>query len=317
MLLLAELDAHPERLHLHAGLVTAGGRGVLVAGLSGSGKSTLVAGLVRSGFEYMTDERVAVDPVDMTLRAFPKPISLVPGSYSIFEDLHPGTTGLGHATQLEWHVPASALGTIHGKHTTPCNLVVFVKYDSGSQVGVKELHALDGVARLLLDSPDIARYGHLAVPLLARLCARARCIELTHDGLESSVSAVQQVLEGCWEFRPEPELHVLQPSMPSVDSSDVSRSVTLDDTLGWSGNGFGLATDGRAIVIRDEPAELVELDELSTAWLMLLDGSTTVGSLVEQVAREAGTSPRNLHASAMKALSGLTARGLATIVSPC
>jgi hypothetical protein len=63
-------------LVLHAGAVARGDATVVVAGPSGRGKSTLTAALVRRGFDYLTDEVVALDPATGTVRAYPKPLDL-------------------------------------------------------------------------------------------------------------------------------------------------------------------------------------------------------------------------------------------------
>jgi ABC-type multidrug transport system fused ATPase/permease subunit len=59
-------------LLIHAGAVVAPrGDGLIFPGPSGSGKSTLVAALVRAGFDYLSDEAAALDPVSRRIYPFP------------------------------------------------------------------------------------------------------------------------------------------------------------------------------------------------------------------------------------------------------
>jgi hypothetical protein len=66
----------PGRLLLHAGAVERDGVVIAIAGDSGRGKSTLTARLVQDGWSYLSDELAAVDPVDLDVVPFPKPIDL-------------------------------------------------------------------------------------------------------------------------------------------------------------------------------------------------------------------------------------------------
>jgi len=65
-----------DHLVLHAGAVARGDATVVVAGPSGRGKSTLTAALVQHGFDYLTDEVVALDPSTGAVRTYPKPLDL-------------------------------------------------------------------------------------------------------------------------------------------------------------------------------------------------------------------------------------------------
>lgn len=81
-LLLARLTEAVVRrsplLTVHAAVV-AGPRGVLVVpGHSGLGKTTLTAALVRAGFEYLSDEVLAVDRSTGEVYRFARPLSLAP-----------------------------------------------------------------------------------------------------------------------------------------------------------------------------------------------------------------------------------------------
>ena len=81
------LDHEPDLLHLHAGAVACGDDGVVLLGSSGSGKSTLTAYLVRSGWTYLTDEMLALEPDPLRLRPYPRPLTLKKGSWALFPEI--------------------------------------------------------------------------------------------------------------------------------------------------------------------------------------------------------------------------------------
>ncbi len=56
----AALDSEPDRLHLHCAGLELGGKGVLLAAESGTGKSTLCTAALLAGWGYLTDEMVSV-----------------------------------------------------------------------------------------------------------------------------------------------------------------------------------------------------------------------------------------------------------------
>lgn len=68
--------ASTDHVVVHAACVAAGGRGVLLPGLSGAGKSELSAACVADGLDYLSDEQAAVDLATGTLTPFPKPLDL-------------------------------------------------------------------------------------------------------------------------------------------------------------------------------------------------------------------------------------------------
>jgi hypothetical protein len=67
---------------IHGGSVSLDGRAALLAGTSGSGKSTLGAYLVSRGFDYLSDDMVAVNG-DGRVPPWPVPLSIKDGSWSV------------------------------------------------------------------------------------------------------------------------------------------------------------------------------------------------------------------------------------------
>lgn len=67
-------------LAFHAAVLTRHGGSLVVPGRSGSGKSTLAAALVRRGWDYVSDEALALDWTTGVLVAYPRPLALSPWS---------------------------------------------------------------------------------------------------------------------------------------------------------------------------------------------------------------------------------------------
>ena len=193
MLLLADLDATPEALHLHGGLVAKDGKGVFIAGLSGAGKSTLTTALVRSGYSYVTDERIAIFSGEDAVTGFNKPISLVEGSWAVFPELDPATTGHGVTTKTEWQVPASSLGA-GTLSSAEIDLVVFVDWSSDVSLAITDVSPAESTARLVSDSPDAARHRSATVDLAGPVVARARSIELRYSTFDDALEAIDACL---------------------------------------------------------------------------------------------------------------------------
>jgi hypothetical protein len=309
MLLLAELDAHPERLHLHAGAVADGKRGVVIAGFSGYGKSTLTTALVQSGFDYLTDERVAIDSDSLMVSGFPKPVSLVSGSFTVFPEFNPAVHGHGQATDTEWQIPASTIGSGAMLTEMLAKVVVFVNYQAGSDIGVVPVHPVTAVARLLHDSPDIARFGAAALRVCAAFCTSTLCVELTYSRPTDVAPVVRALLDEADVELPSHDVAVFEADGTPSSDSDMHKVAGPDRLVRTSAHTI-LVIDGRSLVHAEDDQELVELDESATAWLMLVDGVNTVDDLIDAVREETGINRRDLEPSVKRLLSELASRGL-------
>jgi hypothetical protein len=65
------IDARPDLLWIHAGVVSFEGRAIALSAPSGQGKSTMVAELLNRGWTYLSDEIAPIDPVAATVLPFP------------------------------------------------------------------------------------------------------------------------------------------------------------------------------------------------------------------------------------------------------
>jgi hypothetical protein len=280
VLLRASLDADAGRLHLHAGYVADTGSGVLIAGFPGSGKSTLVAKLVESGFDYLSEERVALD-VEGRLSGLPKPISIVAGSFEQLSKFDPASTGEGAASARLWHVPATAIR--RGSVTRQANprVLAFVEYHERAPLEVVEVHRAEAVRLLLADSPDAQRFGPSALPVVAGLCASVRCIRIRFGNAIQAMQAIEQQLSLAPVDPASVSVMHFERSIRRSSGGELSdRAVVVSPTSGL----VGVLLEDRCVVIRAIDSEVIELDQTSAMWLQLLDSSTPLSDIISEVA---------------------------------
>ena len=78
--IVAEVRSH---FLIHAGVVSYGGRGVILAADSGHGKTTLVLELIRRGFKFLSDEMAALGRTDGCVHPFPRSLRVRPGTLEL------------------------------------------------------------------------------------------------------------------------------------------------------------------------------------------------------------------------------------------
>lgn len=308
VLMRASLDAEPGLLHLHAAYAALGGRGLVIAGMPGSGKSTLVARMVSQGFDYLTDERVGIDRF-LALVPLLKPISLVEGSFGPLRHLDPRVTGNGAGSHRLWHVPASAIrpGSVVDHADTVA--VAFVEYRPGAAVKVADVHPAEAVRQLLADSLDAVRFGAGAVPLVARLCATLRCVQLSYGDGDEVIAALRRLMTAP---RPAPAADVVRVGRPGRGRSVVGRpaAITPASVPRMGADISGVVVRGRAVLHRGATGEIIQLDETNTAWLLLVDGETSLGRIAAEVAEANGLSPDGVVELGAGVLRELAALGI-------
>ena len=175
------------QLRLHASAVARGADTIVCAGAMGAGKSTLAAGLMRRGFEYVTDEVVAIGGAG-TVRRYAKPLSLgvPPAALGPIEWVPPeNSAGFLGASGL---VPPEAVGSVsRGAELHPA-LIVLPRYRRGAPTRVREFVGVDAVEAVA------AHAFHLDEPgVMARLVEFLRdvpCLEIESGDLDEACDAV-------------------------------------------------------------------------------------------------------------------------------
>jgi hypothetical protein len=161
-----------DRLLLHAGAVDRDRAAVILAGEMEAGKSTLTAGLLQRGFNYLTDEAVAVD-YGLEIAGYAKPLSIDRGSWTVLSDLEPRPGS--HVTaylEQQWHIPAQQLARV--VRTSQLVVIVLIRYLPGSSASVERISPGAALAGLM----DCTFVANGAKPAIARVRQLAELVEL-------------------------------------------------------------------------------------------------------------------------------------------
>jgi hypothetical protein len=185
--------ASPGFVCAHASGVERNGAAYVFPAHMESGKTTLAAGLVRAGFDYLTDEAVAFDPVTSLIEPYPKPLSLDPGSWSLFPEAEPDPA-LRHGAALDqWQVPVAALraGAIGGP--CPARFVVFPVYRAGATTEFVAMTRGEALVELARNTFAFNEQGRFALDALARVVRVAECGRLTVGSLDDAVARIEDL----------------------------------------------------------------------------------------------------------------------------
>jgi hypothetical protein len=184
-----------QHLLFHAGGLEADGIGILVPAASGSGKSTLTAGLARAGLGYLSDELVALELDGATpgrLLAYPKPITVKPGSFGVLASMDPGPLGDGWFGEGggEWQVPVGeGAGLRVGDPCAP-GFVIVPRYDAAAETALTRLSETEAFFMLALHAVNLLPHGASGTKALGRLAATCECYSLALSDLDEACGLV-------------------------------------------------------------------------------------------------------------------------------
>lgn len=177
---------------LHAAAASLARVTVVLAADMESGKTTTVAGLLRNGFDYITDEAVAVDPLSGGVTPFPKTLSLDRGSWPLFAECRPADTD---AARTQWHVAPHQLGarTVESRTGRP-RVVLFPKYVPGAVTEVVPVSKAEAVHELARMTFRFELHPRRNLEVAARLVSDATVARLRIGTLEGAVRAVEELV---------------------------------------------------------------------------------------------------------------------------
>ncbi len=310
MLLQAALDAESEFVHIHAGAVALGDRTAILAGWPASGKSTAITALVSAGFSYVTDERLVLTGDGRGVAGFPKPISLIAGSFGALAHLDPQRTGRGASSGTTWQIPASAVGPVASQESRAPSLLVFITYRPDVALRVVDVAPHKSAARLLGDSPDVIIRGHSGAHAIVSLVSSIRCVELEYSATDEMVTAMRDLLDRSHEFEPR-EVTVLKGAAAPDQPAPLAPS-GVDTTSPYAivhGVSAWIINDD-AVAYVHRTGRVIELDAAGAAWLQLLDEHNSVDELINEVADATATDRDTVGSAACDAVHGLWSAGV-------
>lgn len=181
-----------DHLVLHAAAACRAGITVALPGLAESGKTTTVAGLLREGYEYVTDEAVAVEPRTLRVIPFPKALSVDEGAWHLFPECRPR---YATRTTRQWQVPAELLGSRPLRRPTPRpRLLVFPCYVEGGTTQILPMSRAEAARELTMATFSFQEASRRNLGLLADLVRDARAARLRIGSLEEAVIAIEELI---------------------------------------------------------------------------------------------------------------------------
>jgi hypothetical protein len=182
-----------DRLLIHASAVSLNQVALLFPAAMESGKSTLAAGLVRRGFDYITDEVVAMDLESGSIEPFPRALSIDRGSWEVLSDLRPDVSSQAARYRgNQWQVrPSSIRDDCIAGSSTP-RFVVTPAYVENARTELQPLARADGLRILAEHSFNFFSHGAGGLRVLAQVVRRSDCYHLQMSDLDE---ACQLVLE--------------------------------------------------------------------------------------------------------------------------
>jgi hypothetical protein len=176
-----------DALIVHGGAVARDGQAVVCTAPSGHGKSTLVAALLRTGFDYLTDDAVALDLVSGIAKPAPKPLALGPDIASMF-GLPADPFGA-----VERYATARDLGA-RVALAAPVVVVVFPQYEAGGALIVREVSRAAALLRVAEGSFNFHLLKERALYGLADTIRGCRCLEITYPDARDAAREIDDVV---------------------------------------------------------------------------------------------------------------------------
>ena len=169
-----QLTAHCRRdLVFHAAGLARAEYGLILCGASGRGKSTLAAKLIASGYDYLTDELVAVSPERAEMRGLARSLALKEGSASVWQNSLTASTppDLTHFSNgVSWLAP-ELLRPDCVRHSAQPRLLLFPDYTAGHPFTAQPLSTAKAVLYLmqaLINAKNLPDQGFSLATHLAR-----------------------------------------------------------------------------------------------------------------------------------------------------
>ena len=167
-------------LLLHAAGVARDGMAALVAGAAESGKSSLAAALLQKGFQYLSDEAAAIDPITQKVFPFSKHISLDAEALRFFpglEDRLDDRSGISAGLRERYVRPADVGSNVAA--ASHVRLLFFPTPEFGGVPTLDRVPRAEAVQMMASNSFNLYRYADRGLVLLSRIAEDAEAFRLS------------------------------------------------------------------------------------------------------------------------------------------
>lgn len=193
-----------DRMLLHASAVARGEVSLLFPAAMESGKTTLAAGLVRAGFDYVTDETVAINMASGSVEPFPRALSVDPGSWGVLSDLRPQVSPeIEPYLDRQWQIPPLSIRPGCVADVTRPRFVITPSYVAGGTTELTPIGRAEGVSVLAEHSFNFSRHGRAGLRLLADLARGAACYRLQVGDLVQACRIITELVDASARGKPE------------------------------------------------------------------------------------------------------------------
>lgn len=158
-------------LALHAAVVSRGTSAVVVPGRSGRGKTTLAACLLARGWDYVSDEALALGWSDSQIHAYPRPLALSAWAADLL-----GVSGVAGADEVIVRPRDLGARPVSGNALNVTHIVTLQR-DEG-RPRLEPLHRADALSELLQRGFTHRDQPALALRVIAALTAQSACWQL-------------------------------------------------------------------------------------------------------------------------------------------
>jgi hypothetical protein len=167
-------------LDLHAGSLSRNGQGLLLPASPDIGKSTLTVALMAAGFEYLSDEIAAIDPITARVYPFPKRVRLDPEALDFFPGLAQrleDRRGLNARLRARFVRPHD-VDAGYGGPVAPA-WIVFLSGEHAGPPRLEPVTRAAAVERMAENCSNLYRYGDRGVVLLSKVAQNAQAFTLS------------------------------------------------------------------------------------------------------------------------------------------
>jgi len=173
-LLQALMRRAPHLFYVHAGVVSVGGRGVVMPGLSRAGKSTLALAFVTAGARLLSDELLAFDPRAETCVAVPRALKVRDECVSYFPELAHAFVGEGEGRFL----PFDALADDVVAPAAPVSAIVIPRWEPDGDDRPVATTQGQALLELAASALNFGTHRAISVDHLADTVKRAACFRI-------------------------------------------------------------------------------------------------------------------------------------------